>query len=427
MINFNLNTKPSDYVIWETYYTYGSRYNIDKANCLLKDNSRCNQRYTLNLPRTLVTSLTDYILTEFEYPKEFDNLDLSYLIKITNIYGEALVLFDNEEFHIYTPNSFRHLENGDILISLETGDYVLRDNKMYTKNSNDTLTYQRDIKFQTLHFFNDNRYPNGKSLYSDCLDLFDAVDLKYSYLTEEFILGKPMVIIDPSATRVEEFKTQSNMNAGEYRQVYDDKANIFKVLPRQDITNPDKYMPVEQIEFNLRVNEFTTAIDFDLGLISQACNFDSDFLKISNTGTIQRQTQVLSSKSTLYNMIRNCQQSIIKFMLNFGIKQYKIEDFSIGDSIITDDTAKQLQGNTLFSIKAIDNLTLLVDFYNYTEEQALAIIERVKQERIDLNDLELSLLSTGEDKIGFEDTLVPPIINEPNINQTTLPTQIPQI
>ena len=34
---------------------------------------------------------------------------------------------------------------------------------------------------------------------------------------------------------------------------------------------------------------------------------------------------------------------------------------------------------------------------------------------------------SGQDNISFEDdSLVPPIINEPNVNQTTLPTQIPQ-
>lgn len=430
MADFKVNPqKVSNYSIWESYYNFGSKYDLDNINCTTPTSSRCTQRYTMNIPRILVNTLTDYILSEFEYPKTFKDLDISLLIKNVLIYGEILVIYPESNFFIYTPNNFKHLDNDDILLSLEDGMYILRDNKMYIQNANKTLTYIRELKFKTIKFFNDNNYPYGKSLYADCLDIFDSVDMKYSYMVEEFVLGKPMIIVDPTALRVEELRPPSALTTtpSEFRQYYDDKANIFKFIPRQDLADPTVYSPVEQIEFKLRVNEFITSIDFDLGLIAQACNFDSNFLKIDSQMAIQRQTQVLSSKSMLYNMIRSCQKSIVEFMSTFGFENYKEEDFSIGDSIITDDNAKQLQGNTLYSIKVIDRLTLLMDFYNYTEEQAMIIIDRVKQEQLEQNELELSMLSEGQDNISFEeDSLVPPIINEPNINQTTLPTQIPQ-
>ena len=157
MADFKVNPqKVSNYAIWESYYNFGSKYDLDNINCTTPTSSRCTQRYTMNIPRILVNTLTDYILSEFEYPKTFKDLDIYLLIKNVLIYGEILVIYPESNFFIYTPNNFKHLDNDDILLSLEDGMYILRDNKMYIQNANKTLTYIRELKFKTIKFFNDN-------------------------------------------------------------------------------------------------------------------------------------------------------------------------------------------------------------------------------------------------------------------------------
>lgn len=437
---------------WKSWYTsdvYGIHNNrFRKHNGMSKP---CDLM-SMNVAKLLVSEMKTYVLSEMVLPDEFHGVisedSVGRIVENTLAYGQTLlaILNDHNEYgkSVIIFNAMQLSQNVDtngreFLTATNSTDrtainfYDIYDDAgvwmhtrvdVWDRNHNRKLSSDEysDMKpYILFNLDNDLQYPYGKALFADALSSLKTLDLKYTNLHREFVLGAPRVVTSKEALRVEEVKPtkaelEANPNAKpKFRQYLGEDDEVFTVINRPTGVDTQQDIPIKQIEFALREQSFINAINFDLSIAGKHCGYDNGFFKFDGSGVAKTATEVLSAKSDLYKNIRTYQTKVANLLSDiafmFELRMGKVtgdnvetseliqpEDIQFGDSVIIDDNARRLEGNALFDRQAIDAFELLTTYYGYTDDEALAIGERMAKERANnptltgLEDFSLSVL-----------------------------------
>lgn len=416
--------KTNDARIWYEWYTCQVN-NFHKDHFVINKNMSelCNY-LSLNIPKLLTKELSTYILAEVQYPEkapiDYEQL-LSFIEGVLAI-GQGLYIYIDNVAYTYYANNYNLItvDNENILVITDSDRfYILKIHHFGTEQewleivntkTNQTMR-SANYKYKFLSLQNDVQYPYGKSVYADSLDILRSIDMKYTNFYDEFILGKPMVVVDDSALRITQIEPTEEELADpnykpRYKRLLNDNDKVFRAIASPALATGEKQSPVNQVQFKLRVDEFIKAINLDLALVSKHCGFDNSFMSFDGEG-LQTATEVISKKSQLYKNIKVYQNKIYKLIewicneFNVAIEEGAI---SFGDSVISSEEQIKKDGIDLYGMGAIDTFTLLTKYFNYSEAQANLVLDRLHDNANEQLDKELKLMYSQQQQQEVEES-----------------------
>ena len=403
VINQNLINK------WYDYY----RSNVPQFHYgrYITENGRSVERNfkSLNIAKMLTKELSSYTLAEVEYPAE---LPLSYnkllsLTEATFSLGQILIVYlpKTKDIKVFSALDYTYNEIDNVMdITIDNDNFRLdlKTNKYYQVKEGKGYLIDSKVEYRVFSLLDDIEYPNGKSIFADCLDILESVDMRYSFFYDEFVLGKPMVVVTEEALRVvatpptEEQLIANPQAKPTFIQYLGEDDVVFKTVAGNP-TSIDNQSPIKQIEFNLRTENFIQAINLDLSLISKHAGFDNSFMSFEpSSSSLKTATEVISKKSQLYKNTKMYQFKL-KVLLEWFCEKLNIEyedKITFGDSIIVSDEQLKQDGLNLIAINAIDKFTLLTKYYGYTSEKANEVLELLKKQEQEELDKEIALLNS---------------------------------
>lgn len=395
--------------IWYQYYCA----KVPKFHCnrMVTENGRPVERNykSLNIAKMLTKELASYTLAEVDYPEK---LPLSFnrllsLAEATLALGQVIILYipDKKDIQIYSPLNCQYDSDKNILHITDEENkqfrVYLNTNKYYSVKDDQATLISDNIEVKTFNLLDDIQYPNGKSIFADCLDILESVDMRYSSFYDEFVLGKPMVVVTEEALRVitippteDELKANPDAKPTFIQYLGEDDV-VFKTIAGNSLS-VDSQAPIKQIEFNLRTDHYVTAINLDLSLISKQAGFDNSFMSFEPaTSSLKTATEVISRKSQLYKNIKIYQHKI-GLLLEWFCEKLGIDyedKITFGDSIIVSDEQLKQDGLNLIAVNCIDKYTLLTKYYGYTSDKANEVLQLLAEQEQKELDKELTLLN----------------------------------
>ncbi len=218
--------------------------------------------------------------------------------------------------------------------------------------------------------------PMGMSVFANAIDVLKGIDLVYDSYQNEFRLGKKRIIIP---TGMAQFLDDENG----VRPVFDDNDTEFYALKETD-----HFTDIKEINMNLRSGEHEMALERNLNLLSAKCGLGSDRYAIEKAG-IKTATQVVSEKSELYQnlkkneiIIEGAILGVVRSVMNLlGFNDAEIS-VNFDDSIIQDTDAIAKRAMEELKLGIIDTAEYFVRVYKMTEEQAVAMAEKIVKRRV---------------------------------------------
>ena len=223
--------------------------------------------------------------------------------------------------------------------------------------------------------------PYGVSVYANALDIFKEIDLVYDSFFKEFLLGKKRIFVPDGVTNIAVDKDGNQID------VFDPNDEIFYKLP-----NDPEQNEIKESNMGLRVQEHVTALETQLGLLSQSCGFGNDGFKWTSGG-VTTATQIVSENSDMYRTLKKHElilDRVIKTMAaslltvqaihtnDAGIKLDAEISVDFDDSIIEDTAEIKRQAMLELNVGLIDAVEYYKRVYKMTEQQAIAFMESIQ-------------------------------------------------
>lgn len=265
---------------------------------------------------------------------------------------------------------------------IKNGQYVVL-NRLFDAETSLELPLPKDIKpeyatgrnkpfFQIIkpNICNNIKLNNcmGVSVYSNCIDVLQGIDLIYDSYLNEFRLGKKRILIPVGMIDFIED------GSGNRKPIFDDNDTEFYAVPKND-----EITGLKEIDMNIRAAEHTEGLQQNLNLLSDKAGLGTDRYRYDNQG-LKTATEVVSEKSELYQnmckhqiLIRQALCDLAKSVLylagNTAFENAEIKvDFD--DSIIHDTESEKKNDLQLVSSGIMPVWEFRVKWFNETEEQA---------------------------------------------------------
>ncbi|MFA6813770.1 MAG: phage portal protein [Bacteroidaceae bacterium] len=325
-------------------------------------------------------SIIDYIRAQMIYPLSWDNGDITECAfgSVRNINGKNYYYIN---IHTIDAKGNYIIENK--LIDKDSGAEMIMDGVEPIVNTGSAIP-----RFQivTPNVVNNIDYdvPMGISIFANAIDQLKAVDVAYDSYVNEFILGKKRIIIPLSMTRIEAD------SAGIYKPVFDPNDVTFYAM------NDESVDGIKEINMEIRAEPHEAGLQRFLALLGDKCGLGADHYKFE-LGSAVTATQVISEKSDMFQNLKKNELVFESAMTNMakaladmdGIDSNKLEikvDFD--DSIITDRDSERSRILPLVSMDKYPLKEYLVNYENYTEDEAQNIVDESKNtsEESDLMD-----------------------------------------
>lgn len=239
----------------------------------------------------------------------------------------------------------------------------------------------------------DDNSPLGVSIYGNALSTLKALDICYDSFIREFVLGKKRIIVPAQCIR-----TVPDPQTGELRRYFDASDEVYEALA----TDTDQSLQIKDNSVELRVEEHEQAINAFLSILCLQVGFSAGTFTFDKASGIKTATEVISENSKTYKTIKGNQLQLkgaIDQIINAIIQVASLYDvqwngYSIrnlasqfwetkvvfDDSILQDRQTNINEGISLVSNKLMSKLKFMTDKLGYTEDEALAEIERIKEE-----------------------------------------------
>lgn len=265
---------------------------------------------------------------------------------------------------------------------LKNGKYTIT-NRLFDADTNLEMPLPKDVKaeystgrekpfFQIIkpNICNNIQLSNcmGISVYSNCIDVLQGIDLIYDSYLNEFKLGKKRILIPMGMVDFIEDGT------GQRKPIFDYNDTEFYAVPKnEEITG------LKEIDMHIRAAEHTEGLQQNLNLLSDKAGLGTDRYKYDNQG-LKTATEVISEKSELYQnmckhqiLLRSALCDLAKSVLylagNTSVENAEIKvDFD--DSIIHDTESEKKSDLQLVSSGIMPIWEFRVKWFNETEEQA---------------------------------------------------------
>ena len=169
------------------------------------------------------------------------------------------------------------------------------------------------------------------------------------------------------------------------------------------VPDDDEGNPITESNMSLRINEFDTAMQSQLNILSQKCGFGNNHFKWDN-GNVSTATQIISENSDMFRtlnkheiLIRQAVVDMAKSLLWYEAtfnedNQINLDatitvDFD--DSIIEDTAEVKRQALTDYNAGLISKAEYFRMIYKYDDEQAKKFVEKMAEERNEEMQLEV--------------------------------------
>lgn len=190
--------------------------------------------------------------------------------------------------------------------------------------------------------------PLGISIFANGVDTAQQLDIAFDYLSDELETSRRKIILPSSMLTTYFDKTGKKKD-----MFYDKNERVYVAFDADDL----KDMKPVPVDFELRIEPITKAINVLLSIFSKQCGFSDGFLSFDGT-SMKTATEVISENSKTFRTKKNIENSLTEFLLDFleALKVigplYKVKvtamEYAIhwDDSVIEDRNSRATYWNT---------------------------------------------------------------------------------
>lgn len=329
-----------------------------------------------------------YITQDFAYPITYNSEGITECA-----FGSERTVANTKLIYVEV-----HTRNEQGLYVID--NYLLQEGKKRLQEVSPTFYEQNNIAQQvetrsnrpSFQFIRPNKCnktnldsPFGVSVYAGATDSLRACDMTFDGYYKELYLGRKRIFVKDGVT-----KFNIDPVTGEQSQVFDADDEVFYKLPDDEEGNP-----ITESNMSLRVNEFDTAMQSQLNILSQKCGFGSNRFKWDN-GNVATATQIISENSDMFRTLKKHEilirqavldmaRSLLWYEATFNEdKQINLDatitvDFD--DSIIEDTAEIKRQAMTDYNQGLISKAEYFRQVYKYDDKQAENYVIKMAEER----------------------------------------------
>lgn len=222
--------------------------------------------------------------------------------------------------------------------------------------------------------------PMGASVFADAIEQLKGVDLVYDSYINEFVLGKKRMMVPLSLATV------IARDDGLIDPVFDPNDLLFYTYgSKQDSEGGDK---LQEVDMHLRTAEHEQGLQRQLDLLSKKCGLGVGRYRF-NEGSMQTATEVISSKSDLYQSLKRHEKTfgdaIIGMVKAIGYLLGRGDDVDVSvnfdDSIIEDANATMERVIKLTAAELMSKKRALMEVYKVDEKEAERMLAEINAER----------------------------------------------
>ncbi len=323
----------------------------------------------------------DFVSAEHIYPLRWENgviSECAFDSRVT-VEGENYIYLQihtrNEQGEYVISNRIYHVQGDVRNNSGALTEVNLSDVRGYEQMpaSVETGSAQRQFVIIYPNITNNWDYlcPLGISIFSNCIDVLQGIDIVYDSYVNEFILGKKRIMVNPAAAQFIDGTP-----------AFDTSDLVFYVLPEDTGTGGSVITP---IDMSLRTGEHNVGIQDQLNILSSKCGFGEKHYNF-NGGSVATATQVISENSTMFRSIKKHEivlesalKELVKIILSLGNSTMNAglnEDVEItidfDDSIIEDKESEFARDSQLLSSGIMNDWEFRMKWMNEDEETAKA-------------------------------------------------------
>ena len=221
----------------------------------------------------------------------------------------------------------------------------------------------------------------GISVYANSIDVLKSLDDAYDGLDNETNLGRRRVFI------AEEMMT---FDSGEQRMVFD--PNDISVYRMPKGFNKDSM--IEHDSSDLRTDKYSSAVDYQLMLLSLKCGFGKERYKF-NGASIQTATGVISENSDMFRTLKKHEliaESVLIAVVKviayastvFGNIDINADEITIDfdDSIIEDKGAEKVRAMQEVTQGLRSKKSYIVNYRNMNKQKAEDELTEIQKEKM---------------------------------------------
>lgn len=243
----------------------------------------------------------------------------------------------------------------------------------------------------------DDNSPLGVSMYANAMDTLHAIDICFDSFVREFRLGKKRIIVPARMIR-----NVVDPVTGKQVRYFDATDETYEALSTDD---PDT-LRIQDNSVTLRVTEHVEAMNALLNILCLQVGLSFGTFSFDVHGGLKTATEVVSENSKTYKTVKNYQNQIIPAIEQLidaiiavaSLYELEWEGYSIrelasrgydvkvtlDDGVTQDRQTNINEGLTLVGAGLMSKFKFLTDpkyGQNLTEEDAIAELQRIKDER----------------------------------------------
>ena len=227
----------------------------------------------------------------------------------------------------------------------------------------------------------DSETPFGISVYANAIDTLKSLDDAYDGLGNETNLGRRRVFIA---------EEMMSFDSGEQKMVFD--PNDISVYRMPKGFNKDSM--IEHDSSDLRTDKYSSAVDYQLMLLSLKCGFGKERYKFDGA-SIQTATGVISENSDMFRTLKKHEliaesalvtivKAIAYASTTFGNVDINADEITIDfdDSIIEDKGAEQIRAQSEVGNGTRSKKSYMKNIRNMTDKQIEEELQQIQQEKM---------------------------------------------
>lgn len=232
--------------------------------------------------------------------------------------------------------------------------------------------------------------PIGISIYANCKDTLQALDVAFNNMAEAPELCKPRIVVSDKLTRV-----TYDSETGKKKRIFDTQDRVYRTAPMtgeekapiQDLTIPLEHDPIRQ-----QIQTLLDLLCIQTGLSTGTLSFDSATGTITATQVISQNSETYKTRQKYVNAITEFYQQI--FSTTNALVKYEgigvTSDISIvwDDSIIEDRTADAAYWIGLYQAKMCARWEAIMNIRKVSESEAKRIDAAIPAETQNINFME---------------------------------------
>lgn len=227
----------------------------------------------------------------------------------------------------------------------------------------------------------DSETPFGLSVYANAIDTLKCLDNAYDGLDNETTIGRRRIFVSSEMLSYDD---------GEGKMVFDPNDISVYRMPQ----GFKKDQMIEHDDANLRSDQFISAVNYQLNILSSKVGFGQERYKFDGQA-IQTATGVISENSDMFRTIKKHEQmledSLITIIKAIAYASTVFGNVSIDasvvtidfdDSIIEDRGAEKVRAMQEVSQNLRSKESYMINYRNLNEQQVKEELEKIQQEKM---------------------------------------------